>query len=137
MGHQHDDHHHPDADVARRLDAVGPAIERLEAAFARFTVPGSWLRMKFTFEDATELDDKGGNALALAVYNPNDFTVYVGTGGVSAAKDSFPVPPNKLVVAPLQVNGPIQFLADLKEGESGYVWRVRFPTLQPFFVGDL
>jgi len=129
---ENDRHYH---DLSERLDTLGPAIQRVEAALARFAVPGSWLRMHFTPGERRVLDDKGGNALALAVYNPNAFSVFVGTGGTSAAADSFEVPANKLVVAPLQVNGAAEFLA---EGEAaGFVWRVRFPTPQPFFVGDL
>jgi hypothetical protein len=84
-------------------------------------------------------DDRGSNSLAYAVYNPNNFRVFVGLGGAGATADALIVPKQKLVVAPLQVDGHIELAADaveLAEG-AGNILRVRFPTPQPFFVGAL
>lgn len=138
MGHK-DHQHDPDyAELCRHLEAVPAAVGRLEQVLARNAIPGSWQRMRFTQAAPRVVDDNGANALALAIYNPNEFRVYVGVGG-SAAPDSFVVPKKKLVVAPIQVNGAVEFLGD--EGDlaagAGFVWRVRFSTPQPFFVGSL
>lgn len=120
-------------ELCRRLEAVPEAIAQLERVLARNAVAGSWRRMHFSAAEPRFTDDVGPNALALAVYNPNNFRVYVGLAG-SAAPDSFVVPKQKLVVAPIQVNGSTDFLAD--EGDiaagAGFVWRVRFTTPQPF-----
>lgn len=134
--HRHDHHDH---DLARHLERIPETMRSLEAAMARNFIPGSWLRMKFTAAEPKVLDDKGPNALALAIYNPNNFRIYVGQAGGGAAKDGFVVPKQKLVVAPLQVNGTVEFLADEEDiaAGSGFVWRVRFETPQPFFVGSL
>jgi hypothetical protein len=137
-------HHHTlsDEEICRRLDAIAAAMHELEAAYARNFLNGEQLRLPFTKAQPRQLDDKGGNALAYAVYNPNNFRVYLGLAGANAAADGFVVPKQKLLVVPATINGSVELLADEKEigeavGEKGTVWRWRFPTPQPFYVGAL
>lgn len=134
------DHDHSDQ-LEQRLEDLGAAIEELRGVAARNFLGGEIERFHFDGKAGLleALDDHGSNALAYAVYNPNNFRVFVGLAGTSAAADSFVVPKQKLVVAPVQVNGHIELAAsaeDIAEG-SGFIWRVRFPTPQPFFVGAL
>jgi len=125
-------------ELCRRLDGMVAAMRELEASFARHTMAGEWLRLRFTASQLLQLDDKGSNALAYGVYNPNAFPVQVGLAGAGAAADGFVVPKQKLLVAPVQVNGHVELAVPAGEvGEGGFVWRVRFPTPQPFFVGAL
>lgn len=138
--HRH--HHQHDAEVCQRLDALAAAMRELEQSFSRHFLNGEQLRLPFTKAQPRLLDDKGGNALAYGVYNPNNFRVYLGLAGANAAADGFVVPKQKLVVVPATINGAVELLADEKEigeaaGEKGTVWRWRFPTPQPFYVGAL
>jgi hypothetical protein len=122
------------ASVEQRLAEIKDALARNFAAgeIERFTFNGKTGPVQVT-------DDHGSNALSYAVYNPNNFRVFVGLAGTSASVDGLIVPKQKLVVAPLQINGRVQLAADateLAEG-SGTILRVRFPMPQPFFVGAL
>jgi hypothetical protein len=130
---------HPDLHL--RLSLVAEQLAELKDAMARNFAAGEIER--FSFNGKTGMlqvtDDHGSNALSYAVYNPNNFRVFVGLAGTSASTDGLIVPKQKLVVAPLQINGRVQLAADATElGEgSGTILRVRFPMPQPFFVGDL
>lgn len=139
--HPHGHHSAPPlehADLHLRLDTVEHRIGEIKDALARNFAAGEIER--FTFNGKTGqvqvTDDHGSNALSYAVYNPNNFRVFVGLAGTSASVDGLIVPKQKLVVAPIQINGRVQLAADateLAEG-SGTILRVRFPMPQAFAV---
>jgi len=130
---------HPD--LAHRFELLEASMRELKDVAMRNFFAGEIERFRFDGKAGTTrwLDDHGSNALSYAIYNPNDFRVFVGLAGTGATADALIVPKQKLVVAPLQINGRVEVAADaeqLKEG-SGTILRVRFPTPQPFFVGAL
>jgi hypothetical protein len=124
------------ADVHARLDDLEGILEKLKDTYARLFLGGEIERFAFNGKGGlTQLtDDRGSNALSYAVYNPNNFRVFVGLAGTSADSSGLIVPKQKLVVAPLQVNGHVALAADATElGEgSGSILRVRFPLPQAF-----
>jgi hypothetical protein len=133
--------HHQHATTQEHIEGLTAAIEEFKRVSARHFVAGEIERFRFDGKagEVRFLDDHGSNCLSYAVYNPNNFRVFVGLAGLGATADALIVPKQKLVVAPLQVNGHIELAADeaeLKEG-SGTILRVRFPVPQPFFVGAL
>ena len=126
------------ADLHQRFDGFEQRIEEVKDLLARNFGAGEIER--FTFNGKTGpvqvTDDHGSNALSYAIYNPNNFRVFAGLAGTSASADGLIVPKQKLVVAPLQINGRVQLAADateLAEG-SGAILRVRFPMPQAFAV---
>jgi hypothetical protein len=134
-GHQDHDQLHDHA-AHQRLDSLELLLAELKDTWARLFLSGEVERMTFRGKEGltTLTDDHGSTALSYAVYNPNDFRVFVGLAGTSASTDGLIVPKQKLVVAPLIINGAVQLAADTTElGEkSGTIIRVRFPTPQPF-----
>jgi len=128
--------------VHDRLCGVEDRLEEVKDAMARAFAGGEVQRFTFLGKEGITslLDDKGSNALSYAVYNPNNFRVFVGLGGASAdASSGLIIPKQKLVVAPIQVNGHVALAADATElaEATGSIIRVRFPTPQAFFVGAL
>lgn len=134
-------HHHTDADLAQHLERLGGELGALKDAMARNFMAGEIERFRFDGKagEVRFTDDHGSNCLSYAIYNPNDFRVFVGLAGLAATADALIVPKQKLVVAPLQINGHVELAADETElGEkAGTILRVRFPTPQAFFVGAL
>jgi hypothetical protein len=133
---------HDHSDLHTRFDGIEAAIERLKHLEQRLFLAGEWEH--FTFNGKTGqtrvLDDHGSNCLALAVYNPNKIPVFVGWAGRSPEEGSgLKVPKQTLLVAPIQINGSAEFgvnSEELAEGTAS-IFRVRFPTPQPFFAGPL
>lgn len=139
MTNPHDPH--GQRELLDRLCSLEQAIEKMKDVASRNFLSGEI--EGFSFDGAAGrtrwTDDHGSNALAYAVYNPNEFRVFVGLAGTSASSDGLIVPKQRLVVAPLQINGHVELAADeeqLAKG-SGRILRVRFPTPQPFYVGAL
>lgn len=136
---EHD--HTPDAHLALLTQQMAELLQLTQ----RLAVPlaGQMLPHEFNGKEAASLDwtdDTGPDCLSYAVYNPNAFRVAVSALGAGAGgARAFVVPKQKLVVAPIQVAGDVHLAANAEDiGEaSGLVWRVRFPTPQPFFVGAL
>jgi hypothetical protein len=132
---------HDYEELCRRTGDLSTRIEALKEVAARHFLAGELEHFRFDGKagEVRFLDDRGSNCLSYAVYNPNEFRVFVGHGGRAATEDALIVPAKRLVVAPLQINGYVELAADLTElGEkAGAILRVRFPTPQPFFVGSL
>jgi hypothetical protein len=128
-------------DLCKRFDAFTAELEELKRNAARHFLSGEIERFRFNGKagETRFTDDHGSNCLSYAVYNPNDFRVFVGLAGLGATADGLIVPKQKLVVAPLQINGHVELAADASElGEkAGTILRVRFPVPQAFFVGAL
>lgn len=142
MSDQHPSPAIPPEEFIRRFDNLAQRLDQVKDAAARHFLPGEIERFAFdgkTGGAISVVDDRGSNALSYAVYNPNDFRIFVGLAGGSATPDGLIVPKQKLVIAPLIVNGHISLAADaaqLAEG-SGTILRVRFPTPQPFAAYSL
>lgn len=130
-----DQHRHP---LEAHVTDLGSRLSELRDLMARYSLAGEIERFAFSTTQLRQMDDRGSNCLSYAVYNPNDFKVFIGLAGASADADGLVVPAQKLVVAPLQVNGHIELGVDAGEvGEGGAVHRVRFPVPQPFSVSSL
>jgi uncharacterized membrane protein len=119
------------------LDSLAGEVRSMTAVLARDFVNGEILTLNFggPKEVTSVVDDRGSNALAYAVYNPTAFNFEL-----AAAGGLILIPKQKVVVAPVTVNGHIS--VSVKPGEAiGTEWvqvlRWRFPTPQPFYVGDL
>ena len=142
-GHTPGDHHQlHEADQAHelvcRMSELSQEVMQLRNALLRNFAAGEIERFNFAATRLKQMDDRGSNALAYAIYNPNNFKVFVGLAGASADKDGLVIPKQKLVVAPLEVNGHIELGVSAEEvGEGGTILRVRFPTPQPFSVHAL
>ncbi len=132
---------HQPAPSQQHIEDLTAAIEQLKSLEARHFLGGEIERFRFDGGAGLirQLDDHGSNCLSYAVYNPNEFRVFVALAGTSADADGLIVPKQKLVVAPLQVNGHIELAVDAGEieEEAGTILRVRFPVPQAFFVGAL
>lgn len=123
-------------DLSKRLEALECETRELKDFAIRNFLAGEIERIRFNGKAGLTswLDDHGSNALSYAIYNPNEFRVFVGLAGAGASASGLIVPKQKLVVAPLTINGHVEVAADAEElGEKeATVLRVRFPSPQPF-----
>lgn len=128
-----------DQELHERFERLEAGLLRVEEAIARVGAEGEPMPIAFKPTQTVVTDDQGHPALSYAVYNPTNVKVFVALAGTSATKDGLIVPKQKLVVAPLQVNGNIQLGVDPTElgEETIRVIRWRFVLPQPFFVGAL
>jgi hypothetical protein len=120
--------------IERLEDAMGETLTEMKDLWARLFLAGEIQRFAFDESNLQQTDDRGSNALSYAVYNPNAFRIFVALAGGEATEDGgLVVPKEKLVVAPLQINGHVNLGVDAEEvGEGGSILRVRFPLPQQF-----
>jgi hypothetical protein len=127
-----------DQATERLQQLVAGLSTEVRAALMAHSASGEFRQLAFSAARLQWTDDVGSNALSLAVYNPNNFKIFVGLAGGDATPQSFPVPKQKLIVIPCLVNGSVKFAVEAGEvGEGGSIWRVRFPTPQSFYIGAL
>lgn len=125
------------ASLHHELDRLAGEMRCMTDVLARDFVNGEVLALAFggPQEVTKVVDDRGGNALAYGVYNATAFDLVLETPAGPLL-----IPKQKVVVAPVTVNGNISL--SVKAAEAiGKEWipvlRWRFPTPQPFYVGAL
>lgn len=126
-----------------QLEAVQARLDHLCAELASQRVPAELAAIVFDGKAGLveHVDDVGAPCLSYAVYNPTEFSVFVAMQGGPARPGAgcLEVPKQKLVVFPFAVSGHISLGVDAQaiEEEQAQVFRARFHTVQPFFVGAL
>lgn len=130
--------------VERGLDHLVNLENQLRGVYAELCnqrIPAEFRPLVFTKGEPRQMDDVGAGCLSYAIYNPTAFKVFAAFAGGSATPNggAFEVPAKKLVVVPMAVAPNIELgvdPAEVKEA-SALIWRARFHTVQPFFVGAL
>jgi hypothetical protein len=137
---QHAHHDHELEQLRCELDAVAREVHELTDVLARSFANGEVAALSFDGSKGISqvTDDKGSNALAYAIYNNTKVDLFVSLAG-AGPQSGLEVPAQKLVVAPITVNGAVDVAADATQlAETRItVLRWRFPTPQAFYVGDL
>lgn len=106
------------------------------------TLPAALRTFVLTASEPIQKDDVGDGltALSVGVINPTAVTVYLGVGGIRPQPGSRAVSVAPLCALVLPVGAQDFELgadpADLAAGDA-VVWALRFPTVQPFFMGSI
>lgn len=73
------------------------------------------------------------------IYNPLPIKAYlaIGSGDADQAAGAVPVPPQSALIMPVRIVGHVKVGVDAGElgDETGLIWRLKFATPQPFFLG--
>lgn len=88
----------------------------------------------------THRDEHGPMALSIGIVNPTAVRIYLGLSGEKAqpGNHAFVVPKEAAMVIPVAV-GKLEIGADPTDlgANSATIFRLRFETVQPFFLGAL
>lgn len=125
------------------LEGVRARLERICHELAQSRIPAELAAISFDGKanKAEAVDDVGAPALSYGIYNPTELAVFVAFQGGPARPGAglLEVPAKRLVVFPFAVSGHVRLGVDstaLGEAQA-VVFRARFHTVQPFFVGAL
>lgn len=126
-----------------QLERLERKLDRLCYEIAAQRIPAELASFRFDGKaGVTEVvDDVGAPVVSYGIYNPNEFAVFVAMQGGPARPNAgcLEVPKQKLAVFPFAVSGHVALGVDPEAigEENGLIFRARFHTVQPFFVGAL
>lgn len=98
----------------------------------------------FTFDNSgspprlSHRDEHGPGARSYGIVNPTTVHVFVNFGGNTADSTDFPVPPSSALIMPISVErAGLAMMATELGANSATIYRLRFTTVQPFFLGKI
>lgn len=86
------------------------------------------------------LDDAGAPGLSYGLFNPTSARAYIAfAGGPARREAALPVPPESVLVMPIATGGAITVGLDSEDlgANRATLYRLRFHSVQPFFLGRL